>query len=106
MQSAVYTEAVKEDGSVSLRSVAALFADDAFQFTKAHAICVSERVMGFGVKFVALLERLPERGVAHDDGVDDAKLIKGELILTEDTELFGAGNGAFGRLEFAGKDFH
>ena len=58
--------------------------------------------MGLGVKFVALFKGLPERGVAHDDGVDDAKLVKGELVLSEDTELFGAGDGAFGGLELAG----
>src|ERR1700686_4519739 len=106
MQRAVYTEAVEENGGVSFRGVAAFFTDDAFEFTEAHAVGVGKRVVRLGIEFVALFESLPERGVAHDDGVNDAKLIEGELVLTEDTELFGASYGAFSGLEFAGEDLH
>ena len=86
--------------------VATFFADDAFEFTEAHAVGVGEFVVGLGVKGVAFLQRLPECGVAHDDGVDDAKFVEGELILAEDAEALGAGDRALGGLELAGEDLH
>ena len=88
-----HAEAVEEDGRVGFRSVAALFADDAFEFAETHAVGVGERVVRLGVERVAFFEGFPERGVAHDYGVDDAELVEGELVLAKDAELFGAGDG-------------
>ena len=62
--------------------------------------------MRLGVQRVALLQSLPERRVAHDDGVDHAEFVERKLILAQDAELFRAGDGAFGRLDFAGQDLH
>src|ERR1700682_2619232 len=62
--------------------------------------------MGLGVERVALLQGIPEDLVAHDDGIDYAKLVEGKLILAEDTHLLWRGDGAFGGLELAGENFH
>ncbi len=62
--------------------------------------------MGLGVEGVALFERFPERRVAHDDGVKDAKFVEGELVLAQDAELLGPRDRALRRLDFAGEDFH
>ena len=64
--------------------VSALFADDAFEFAQAHAVFVGQLVVGLGVESVAFFQRLPERGVAHDDGVDHAEFVEGELVLAQD----------------------
>ena len=90
----------------ALGGVAALFADDAFEFAEAHAVFVGQLVVGLGVEDVALRERLPQRRVAHDHGIDDAELIEGELILAQDAEFLGPGDGALGRLDLAGEDLH
>ena len=47
-------EAVEQDGGVGLGGVAALFADDAFEFAEAHAVFVGQLVVGLGVERVAL----------------------------------------------------
>ena len=61
--------------------IAAFFADDSFEFAQAHAVFVGELVVRLGVERVALFEA-PSRGrVAHDHGVDHAKLVEGELVL-------------------------
>ncbi len=62
--------------------------------------------MGLGVERIALFERFPQRAVAHDDGVDHAKLIERELVLPQNAHFFRARDRAFGRLDFAGQDFH
>jgi hypothetical protein len=46
----------------------------------------SQVVVGLGVKGVAFLQGFPERGVAHDDGVDDAKFVERELVLAQDAQ--------------------
>ena len=61
---------------------------------------------GFLVDAVALFEGGPEGLVAHDDGVDDAIGVEGELILAEDAELAGADDGALLGVELAGEDLH
>ncbi len=58
------------------------------------------------IKRVALIERFPQRGVSHDDGVNHAKLIERKLILPQDAHFFRAGDRAFGGFDFAGNDFH
>ena len=85
-------EAVEEDGGVGFGGVAVFVADDAFEFAEAHAVFVGH--LGFLVDAVALFERGPERLVAHDDGVDDAIGVEGELILAQDAELARADDGA------------
>ena len=61
---------------------------------------------GFGEDVLALVERRPQAAVAHDDRVDDAKGVKGELILAEDRKLARADDVALLRVEVAGKDLH
>ena len=63
-------------------------------------------IVRLGVERVAFFEGFPERGVAHDYRVDDAKLVEGELVLAKDAEFFGAGDGALGGVELAGEDLH
>ncbi len=99
-------EAIEQHRGVGFRGVAAFFADDSFEFAEAHAIRVRELFVGLGVERVALLEGLPQRRVAHDDGVDDAKLVEGKLVLAQNAKLFWAADRAFGRLQFAGENFH
>ena len=99
-------QACEQNGGIGFRRVAALFADDAFEFTQAHAILVGKLVGRLGIKHVALLEGLPERGIAHNHGVDHAKLVKSELILAEDANFLGARNTSFGGLYFARQDLH
>ena len=65
-----------------------------------HAVLI--RHLCFGVDEIPLLKRLPEGLVAHDNGVDDAVGVEGELILTEDAELAGADDVAFLGVELAG----
>src|ERR1035437_4219714 len=99
-------EAIEQDGGIALGGIAAFFADDAFEFAEAHAVLIGELVVGFGVEDVALGEGLPERDIAHDHGIDDAELVEGKLVLAQDAELLGPGDGALGRLDVAGEDLH
>ncbi len=88
----------------ALGGVAVFVADDAFEFAEAHAVVVGH--LGLLVDAVALFQSGPQRRVAHDDGVDDAVVVKGELILAQDAELARAHDVALLRLQFAGKDLH
>ena len=97
-------EAVKQDGGVGLGGIAVFVADNAFEFAEAHAVLVGH--LGLFVDAVALFKRGPQRRVAHDDGVDDAIVVKRELILAQDAELARAHDVALLRLQFAGKDLH
>ena len=97
-------EAVEEDGGVGLGGVAVFVADDAFELAEAHAVGVGH--LGFLVDAVALFEGGPEGLVAHDDGVDDAIGVEGELVLAEDAELAGTDDGALLGVELAGEDLH
>ncbi len=106
VQRAFDAKAVEQSCGVGFGGVAAFFADDAFEFAEAHAVGVGQFFVGLGVERVALFERFPERGVAHDDGIDHAKLIERKLVLPQDAHFFRARDGAFGRLDFAGQDFH
>ena len=88
----------------ALRGVAVFVADHAFEFAEPHAVCVGE--LGLLVDAIALVECGPERLVAHDDGVDDAKGVEGKLVLAEDAEFAGAHDVALLGVEFAGEDLH
>jgi hypothetical protein len=80
-------EAVEENGGVGFGGVAVLVADDAFELAETHAVGVGH--LGLLVDAVALFKGGPEGLVAHDDGVDDAIGVEGELVLAEDAELAG-----------------
>ena len=82
-------ETLQQDGGVALGRVAVLFADDALELAEAHAVVVGQ--VGLGVEDLALLERLPQPLVAHDDRVDHAELVEGELVLPQHAELRRAG---------------
>jgi hypothetical protein len=69
---------------------------------KAHAVGVGD--FGLLVDAVALFEGGPERLVAHDDGVDDAIGVEGELVLAQDAELARADDVALLGVELAGED--
>ena len=97
-------ETVEENGGVGFGGVAVFVADDAFEFAEAHAVGVGQ--LGLLVDAVALFHGGPERLVAHDDGVDDAIGVEGELVLAEDAEFARADDGALLRVEFAGEDLH
>ena len=84
--------------------VAVFVADDAFEFAEAHAVGVGE--LRLLVDAIALFECGPERLVAHDDGVDDAIGVEGELVLAEDAEFAGAHDVALLGVELAGEDLH
>ncbi len=100
----VNIETLEENCGVGFCAVAVFVADDALELAETHAVSVSHfRLLIDGVTFC---ERCPERCVAHDDGVDNAESVVGELILTQDAELAGADDGAFLRVEFAGEYLH
>ena len=86
-------EAVEEDGGVGFGGVAVFVADDAFELAQAHAVGVGQ--FGLLVDAVALFKGGPEGLVAHDDGVDDAVGVEGELVLAQDAEFARADDGAF-----------
>ena len=69
-------QTVEEHAGIRFGSVAAFFADNAFEFAEAHAVFIGEMVVMLGVERVAFLKSLPEKRVAHDDRVDDTKLSK------------------------------
>src|SRR5277367_679627 len=58
------------------------------------------------VQTIALLQRFPERGVAHDDGVENTEGIERELVLAQDSDFLGAGYGALGWFHFTAQDLH
>jgi len=55
---------------------------------------------------VALFHGGPEGLVAHDDGVDDAIGVKGELVLAQNAQLARADDVALLGVELAGEDLH
>ncbi len=80
----------------ALGRVAVLVADDAFEFAEAHAVRVGQ--LGLLVDAVALFQGGPEGLVAHDDGVDDAIGVEGELVLAQNAQFARADDGALLRL--------
>ncbi len=103
---AFQAQSIEQHGGIGFRRVAALFADDAFEFAQAHAFLVGQLVVRFGVERVALLESLPQRGIAHDDGVNDAELVEGKLVLPQDAEFLRPRDRTLGRLDLLGQDLH
>ena len=73
----------------------------AFELAEAHAVLVADR--GLLVQLLALLERRPEPGVAHDHRVDHTEPIKDELILPQDAELGRSRDRALLRRKLAGQ---
>ena len=89
VQRGFHAQSVQQHRGVGLRRVAALFADDSFEFAQAHAFLFGEGVVRFGVERVPLFQRFPERGIAHDDRVDHAEFVEGKLVLAKDAHFFG-----------------
>jgi hypothetical protein len=106
VQRGFHAQAVQQHRGVGFRRVAALFAHDAFQLAQAHAVFIGELVVRLGVQRVAFFERPPERRIAHDDGVDHAKPVEGELVLAQHAELLGARDRPFGGFQLAGENLH
>ena len=97
-------EAGEQDGGVALGRVPVVLADDAFELAEAHAVVVGQRRLG--VEPIALLERRPQHGVAHDHRVDDAVRVEGELILAQDAEPRRPADAALLRLQVARQQLH
>ena len=97
-------EAGEQDGGVALGRVPVVLADDAFELAEAHAVLVGQRRLG--VEPIALLERRPQHGVAHDHRVDDAVRVEGELILAQDAEPRRPADAALLRLQVARQQLH
>src|SRR5262249_44854172 len=70
------------------------------------AVGVSEFLVRFAVERFALFHGFPKGGVAHNDGVNDAELVEGELILAEDADALGARDIPTGGFLFASEDPH
>ncbi len=100
------SQSVEQHCGVRFRGVTALFANDAFELTKAHAIGVRQLLVRLGVQRIALFERLPERAIAHDDGIDDSVLVKSKLVLAQDAHLLRARDRATGGVKLPSQDFH
>jgi hypothetical protein len=98
-------EPLQQDRGVTLGGVAVLVADDALELAEPHAIVIGH----VGALFVERLpfgQCFPQPGVAHDDRVDDAVLVEGELILAKDAELVRPRHRALLRRQFAGQQLH
>ena len=80
-------QSIQQHGRIRLSGIAVFFSHDAFQFTEPHTVGVREVV--FLVELLALFQRLPERQVAHDDGIDDTEFVERVLILAQNPELLG-----------------
>ena len=99
-------QALEQDGGVAFGGVAVFIGDDAFEFAEAHAVFVGH--LGLVHRGRSRSAKSSSRAVlvAHDDGVDDAELVEGELVLAEDAEFSRTDDVAFLRLELAGQDLH
>ena len=60
VQRDLHAQPVQQYRGVGFRRVAALFADDSFEFAQAHAVLIGQFVVRLGVQRVALLQRLPQ----------------------------------------------
>ena len=106
VQRLVNAEPVEQHGRVGFRGVAVIFADDAFKLAQAHAVGIGQLVVRLVVESFALLQRLPQRAVAHDYRVDHALIVEGKLVLGQNAQLLGPGDVALGGLDLAGQNFH
>ena len=106
VQRIIHVQTVEQNSGIGLRRVTILVADDGFEFCHAHAIAVRQLVMGFCVQRIALLQGFPQNRIAHDDGIDHAKLVERKLVLPQHAELLRPADRALRGLEFAGHDFH
>ena len=66
MQIDVDAEPVEQRAGVGFSGIAAFFADDSFKLAEAHAVGVGQLFVGLLVERVALLQRFPERPIAHE----------------------------------------
>ena len=105
MELGVNVQTLQQSSGIGFGRVAAVVADDPLKLAEAHAVLVGP-IRCIFVEPFAFLQRLPQRGVPHDHGVDDAVVIERELILAEDADFLGARNRTLGWLQFAGQDFH
>ncbi len=106
VQRGFHAQAVEQHRGIRLRRVAALFTNDAFELPKTHSIRVRQLVVRLGIEFVALFERFPQRGVPHNDRVDDAIFVKRKLILPQNAHLFRPGNRSAGRVDLPSQNLH
>ena len=97
-------EALQQDGSVALGSVAVFFAYCSFKLTQPHTIFVGH--FRLGIDSVALFQCRPETLIAHDHGVNHAIGIEGKLVLAQHPELFGADDRTFLRVLFTCQELH
>ena len=75
-------EAIEQRGGLRLGGVAVLFRDHAFQLAEPRAVFVGK--IRLGEQAILFLHRLPEDGIAHQHGVDDAFFLERVLVLLED----------------------
>src|SRR5437879_11722336 len=62
--------------------------------------------MGLGVESVAYFERLPQRGIPHNDRVDDAVFVKRKLILPQNAHLLRPRDRSAGRVSLPSQNLH
>src|SRR5204863_8374866 len=93
-------QAVQQNRGIDFRGIAAFVADDAFELAEAHAVFVRQAVGILGVEDVALLQRLPQSNISHDYGINDAMLVKSELVLSQDADFLRSGYRTFLRIDF------
>ena len=97
-------EPLQQNRGVAFRCVPVLLADDAFELAEAHAVGLGH--LGLGVEELPFFERAPQTLVPHDDRVDHAELIEGELVLAEDAKLVGPRDRALLRGQLARQQLH
>ena len=97
-------EPLEQDRGIAFRGVAVLFADDPLELAEAHPVFVGH--VGLGVQRIPFGERIPEAMVPHDDRIDDAILVEGELILAQHAELRRSDDRSPLRVELAREELH
>ncbi len=97
-------EPLQQNRGVAFRRVPVFLADDAFELAEAHAVGLGH--LGLGVEELPFFERAPQALVPHDDRVDHAELIEGELVLAEDAKLVGPRDRALLRGQLTRQQLH
>src|SRR5712692_8240931 len=63
-------------------------------------------IVRLGIQRVALFKSLPQRGIPHDDRVDDAVSVKRKLVLAQNAHLLRPRDGTTGGVDFTSQNLH
>ena len=104
MQRVGNVEPLQQDRGVAFGGIAIFLADNPLELAETHTLFVGH--VGPGVKRVAFGKRVPEATVSHHDGIDDAVLVEGEVILAQHAQLRRTDDRPTLRVELARQQLH